>query len=306
MRKRTMTDPYFPVAFDSSIMATGKACPQKLFLTHFEDWKPREPNVHLHAGGAFAHGMKVAREAFFVEGASADDSVAKGMGALMKFYGSFEAPADSAKSCERMIGAFEFYFANYPLEHGTCEPITMPDGKRGIEFSFSSPLPVLHPVTGDPIIYCGRMDAILEYAGASYITDEKTTTSLGPTWSRKWDLRSQFTGYAWGCKQYGIEVAGTIVRGASILKTKFDTAQAIVYHPPWQIDRWFEETCDWLEDFIAMWKRSHFRHALDDACTDYGGCPFREACLSPDKGPWLETAFTKRRWNPVTHTETAL
>jgi hypothetical protein len=302
-RKRTMTEPYFPVAFDSSIMATGKSCPQKLFLTHFEDWKPREPNVHLHAGGAFAHAMKCGREAFFVDGLDQETSVAKAMGGLVAFYGDFECPADSAKSLERMIGAVEFYFANYPLEHGVSEPILMPDGKRGIEFSASSPLPVLHPVSGDPILYCGRMDAILEYARANYVTDEKTTTSLGPTWSQKWDLRSQFTGYAWLCKQYGIEVAGSIVRGISILKTKYDTQQAIIYHPPWQLDRWLSDTCDWLEDFIGMWKRKYFRHALDDACADFGGCGYRGVCSSPDKGPWLETSFERRRWNPVIHQE---
>lgn len=303
-----MNEPYFPSAIDSSIMAQMKVCPQLFYLSHIEDYKGKEQNVHLHAGGAFAHGMKHAREAFFVDGDDAPTAMARGMKALIEFYGDFECPADSAKSLERMIGAFEFYFANYPLIQGECEPITMPDGKRGIEFSFSEPLPVMHPVTGDPLIYCGRMDAILDYAGGSYVTDEKTTTSLGPTWSRKWDLRSQFTGYAWGCKQYGIEVQGTLVRGISILKTKYDTQQAIVYHPAWAIDRWHDELCGWLEDAITWWKRKYFRHALDSACADFGGCGFTEVCKSPPESrqAYLDTFFTRRRWNPITHQETLL
>jgi PD-(D/E)XK nuclease superfamily len=241
-----------------------------------------------------------------VKALSADDSIALGAEALARFYGDFEAPADSAKSLERMIGAFEYYFANYPLERGLNEPITYGDGKRGIEFSFASLLPILHPVTAEPIVFTGRMDAILGFAGGAYVTDEKTTTSLGPTWGRKWDLRSQFTGYAWGCRQYGIDVQGTLVRGIAILKTKFDTAQAIVYHPSWAIDRWLSDTCDWIESAVAMWRKGHFRHALDSACADFGGCPFRDACLSQDKRPWLETAFERRRWNPLVHQEVPL
>lgn len=326
----------FPEIFDSSIIASRKACAEQFRLQYIQHWKPKASSVHLHAGGAFAKGLEVARKAFYTgeiigyvpastdpdrphqggwcsiqrEPQDAETAIALGLQALLAYYGDYECPSDSAKSAERMAGAFEFYFDNYPLSHEDGCPIIIPGGQRAIEFSFAHPLPILHPVTGNPLLYVGRMDAIIQYAGGSYICDEKTTTQLGASWPRQWDLRSQFSGYAWGCRQAGIEVEGAIVRGVSILKTKYDTAQSINYRPQWQIDRWYGELLEWIEDILQDWKRlgpeRFWRHNLDHSCAEYGGCQFREACLSEDKVPWLETSFERRVWNPLLRTETKL
>jgi len=299
-------DPYFPAIFDSSMMASYKACPQLFFKTYIQEYKPKEVSVHLHAGAAFARGLEVARTAFYVNGSTPEDAVAEGLRALLSSYGDFECPADSAKSAERMSGAFEFYFSNYPLTSEDSVPITLPGGRRGIEFSFAHPLPIKHPVTGDPLLYVGRMDAVIHYAGGIYICDEKTTTQLGASWSRQWDLRAQFTGYAWGCQQAGIRVDGAIVRGVSILKTKYDTQQAISYRPEWQVARWYEELIEWIDEIKVSWMRGKFRFNLDHSCAEYGGCTFRQACSSQDPQPWLDTYFERRHWNPLLRTEVKL
>lgn len=314
----------FPEIFDSSMIATFKACAEKYRLEYVHHWKPKASSVHLKAGGAFAKGLEVTRKAFYTgeivgfvngkwtsmqrEPQNADTAIALGLQALLAYYGDYACPPDSAKSAERMCGAFEFYFNNYPLDHDDGYPISLPGGSRAIEYSFAHPLPILHPVTGNPLLYVGRMDAIIQYAGGRYICDEKTTTQLGASWPRQWDLRSQFTGYAWGCRQAGIEVEGAIVRGVSILKTKYDTAQSINYRPEWQIDRWYSELLEWIEDIKLNFERrgpnQPWRHNLDHSCAEYGGCQFREACLSVDKQPWLETAFEHRVWNPLLREET--
>lgn len=313
----------FPEILDSSMLAQYKSCAEAFRKAYILHWKPKASSVHLHAGGAFAKGLEVARKAFytgeivgFVNGKwaamqadpqDAETSVAVGLQALLAYYGDYECPPDSAKSAERMAGAFEFYFDNYPLSHDDGYPISLPGGGRAIEYSFAHPLPILHPVTGNPLLYVGRMDSVIQYAGGSYICDEKTTTQLGASWPRQWDLRSQFTGYAWGCREAGIQVEGAIVRGVSILKTKYDTAQSINYRPEWQIDRWYRELLEWVEDIKINYARrgpnDPWRHNLDHSCAEYGGCQFREACMSQDEAPWLETAFEHRVWNPLLRTE---
>lgn len=312
--------PQFPDYFDSSMMGCYKACPEKFRKEYIEHLKPKRVSVHLHAGGAYAKGMEVARRAFYEDQLDADSAIAEGLKALLTSYGDFECPEDSAKSASRMAGAFEYYFSQYGLSHDE-EPITIPGGKKGIEFSFAHPIDVTHPVTGNPILYVGRMDAIYNTMGGRFIIDEKTTSQLGASWSRQWDLRSQFTGYAWGCGQSGITVDGAIIRGVSILKTKYDTQQAISYRPEWQIDRWYGELLDWIEDVKANWLsyydpatlegprrslRQPFRHNLDHSCAEYGGCGFREACSSSDEGPWLEMNYERRIWNPLLREEKKL
>lgn len=318
----------FPEIFDSSMLASYKACAEKFRLEYIHHWKPKASSVHLHAGASFAKALEVTRKAFYTgeivgyvkrgdgtgqwasiqrEPQDSETAIALGLQALLAAYGNFDCPPDSAKSAERMAGAFEFYFNNYPLSHDDGYPIEISGGSRAIEFSFAHPLPILHPVTGNPVLYVGRMDAIIQYAGGRYICDEKTTTQLGASWPRQWDLRSQFTGYAWGCRQAGIEVEGAVVRGVSILKTKYDTAQSINYRPEWQIDRWYAELLEWIEDIKLNYQRrgpdQYWRHNLDHSCAEYGGCAFREACLSQDKIPWLETSFEHRVWNPLLREE---
>jgi PD-(D/E)XK nuclease superfamily len=335
----------FPTILDSSMLGTYKSCARKFYLTYLEHLKAKEPNVHLHAGKSFASGIEAARRAYYeglysrpfliteddgkggnVKGkmhehweqgplADSETAVGEGLGVLLREYGNFSCPPESAKSLERMAGALEFYYTSYPLEHDSAIPIQMPGGKRGIEFSFSLPLPIRHPDSGDPLLYCGRMDAITSFASGVFVTDEKTATSLGPSWARQWDLRSQFTGYCWALREHGVKCDGVLVRGVSILKTKYDTQQAISYRPDWQIDRWYANMLTVVQRLVdeylvlksaGVLSENLFEHNLDDACTSYGNCGFYDACRSEDPTTWLVTNFARKLWNPLLRTETLL
>lgn len=298
--------PMFPNTIDSTILGTFRACPKKFEYQYLSHWKPVAQSVHLVAGGAFASGIEAARDVFYVKGGTADDAEAAGLAALIRHYGSFECPDDSAKSVERMCGALEFYFANYPLGADGANPITLASGRRGIEFSFAEPLGIKHPVTGDPILYTGRSDMIAERAGGIYIYDEKTTSSLGATWGRQWEMRSQFTGYCWAAERQGIHANGAIVRGVSILKTKYDTLEVPTYRTEYEIERWEEQTVRDLKRMISMWEEGYWDFNLDGACTDYGGCSFVKVCKSSSPEDWLPAYFEQRVWDPLLRQETTV
>ena len=291
--------PMFPHVLDSTIMSTFRSCPQKAFRQYVEHWKPKDKSVHLVAGGAFASGVEAAREAFYLHQESREESVLKGMAALIQGYGTFECPSDSPKSLERMLGALEYYFHVYPLGADGAIPIKMPNGKLGIEFSFTEPLPIHHPVTGDPLLFTGRADMIAEFAGGVYIFDEKTTSSLGARFANQWEMRSQFTAYSWAAGKVGINAAGTIVRGISILKTKYDTLQIPTYRSKHEIERWEEQTCRDIDRMIRAWKEGHWDYNLDGACVDYNRqCEFTKVCKSSSPETWFETDFSQRVWVP--------
>ena len=169
---------HFPFAIDSTMLGAFRSCPQRMFRQYLQHWKPSHDSVHLIAGGAFADGIEAARGAFYQNSATLEESVAAGLHALITRYGDFDCPPDSAKSLERTAGALEFYFEHYPLGADGATPLQFSDGRHGIEFSFAVPLPINHPVTGDPILYTGRADMIAEAYGGVYIYDEKTTSSL--------------------------------------------------------------------------------------------------------------------------------
>jgi hypothetical protein len=296
----------FPEVLDSTTMAAFKSCPQKANLEFLQHWKLRNQSVHLHAGAAYATGIEAARAAYYIDGKDEETSVALGIGALLEAYGTFECPSESPKSAERMAGALEFYFSHYRLGVDQAIPMHLPGGKRGIEFNFLEPLELVHPETGNPLLYSGRMDMMCEFEGMCLGEDDKTTSQLGASWPRQWDLRSQFTGYVWGAARAGIKLDGFLVRGVSILKTKYDTMQAITYRPAWMLERWHEQLLRDIKRMMVAWESGYFDFNLDHACAEYGGCPFRGVCQMRDPQQLLEQQFERRRWDPVARTETLL
>lgn len=285
------------------MLSTFRSCPQKMFRSYVEHWKPQTESVHLVAGGAFAKGLEVARRQFYEQSQPVEDCIALGLEALIKSYGDFECPSDSAKSLERTAGALEFYFERYPLGDDGMEPIMLANGRRGIEFSFAEPLDFAHPVSGDPMLYTGRSDLIVEYQGGVYIEDDKTTSSLGASWSRQWEMRGQFTGYQWAAGKAGIAADGSIIRGVSILKTKYDTQEAITYRTPWEIDRWYQQTLRDLTRMVKCWEEGWWDYAIDGACAEYGGCSMLTVCKSREPESWLPVRFEKRVWDPLARRE---
>lgn len=326
--------PMFPPTIDSTMLAAFRSCPQKMFRTYVEHWKPKTESVHLVAGGAFAKGIEAARMCYFagklqiptvaeatntatgevhrhvtwaVEDVPPGNSALAqeaGHHALIATYGNFECPPESAKSLERTAGALDFYFESYPLGEDGMEPITLAGGGLGIEFSFAEPLPgIVHPTTGQPLLYTGRADMIANFAGGVYIVDEKTTSQLGASWPRQWEMRGQFSGYAWAAQQIGIDTAGTVVRGISILKTKYDTLQVPTNRAPWEIDRWLMQTQRDIQRMIQCWQDGWWDYALDSACAEYGGCGLMSICKSPRPDDWLPMNYQRKVWDPLARRE---
>jgi hypothetical protein len=302
----TMNAIEFPSVIDTSLLKAKRACAKKVELEYLLHWKPKSPSVHLHAGKAFAKGLEEARKAFYIEGHTPTLSVAEGVTALLKEYGDFECPDESPKSALRMAGALEYYFSIYPLGEDKALPIDLPSGRKAIEFSFLEPVDYKHPVTGDPILFSGRFDMAVNYAGGHFGEDDKTASQLGASWISQWDLDPQPTAYCWGAAKGGMPLDGFLIRGVSILKTKYGHEQAITYRAPWRLERWYEQVLADLADLERFWEAGKFPWNEGHACNEYGGCMFRTVCQSKEQGPWLETQFVRRKWDPVTRVETVL
>lgn len=295
----------FPEVIDNTTIDAFRSCPQKAFREYVQHWKGKGRNVHLHAGAAYASGIEAGRKAFYVDGKPLSEAEAIGLNVLAEAYGDFECPASSAKTKERMMGALDFYWSQYPMDQDFAKPAVI-GGRSGIEFSFAEPLPINHPDTGQPLIYVGRADTIMDYAGGLYIEDDKTTSSLGQSWLNQWEMRGQFTGYCWAAQQSNIDVRGVMVRGVSILKTKYDTAQVITNRSPYEIERWYHQTLRDIERMVRAYKEGYWDWAMGEACNSYGGCKFEDACKSHDPDSWIIPHFEQRVWCPDTREELTL
>ena len=277
---------------DSSRLSTFRTCPYKYKLQYIDEWQPREKSIHLVAGAAFAAGIEAARLAWFVDGVrDRDECLARGIIALCREYGATIPPVDSVKTAWRMIGALEHYFNAFPLEDDGCVPLTI-DGRIGIEYQIELPL----SINGSYHMFKGRCDAVVSFAGGNYIVDEKTTSRLGYSWGTQWDMRSQFTAYAY-LMQYllDIKIDGIIVRGVSILKNGYDTAQVITTRSQHEMAMWYRRLCEDVAMMDRYKETGYYPPNLEGGCTEYNGCPFQRVCKSPDdkKEAWLSLYYVK-------------
>lgn len=294
----------FPEVIDNTARSQFISCPTKWVYSTVNNLGSKIPSVHLHAGGAFARGLEVTRKAFYDEGQSPEHSIKVGAEALVEYWGDFESPDDSAKTKEKMLEALFEYFTEYPLGQDPIRPLKIGENKHAIEFRFALPLDIKHPETGNPLLYGGRFDMLGEFNSSLFAVDEKTTSQLGPTWGRQWELDSQFTGYCWAAQEYSYPVVGAVVRGMSILKTKFGHATPIVYRPQWMIERWHENLYYDITRMIQTYEDARngrfVPSALDKGiCDNYGGCTFFRPCTSPNPGNWLSSEYGPRNWNPL-------
>lgn len=314
---------HFPEVIDSTILATFSSCSQKFFHEHILCLAGSDVSEHLHAGGAFARGIEVARKAYWFDRVTPQEAVLEGFKAFIVQWGEidFELRSNFSKDFVNTAGAYFDYFRQYPLDIDPIQPYILPGDRPAVEFTFGVPLPIKHPITGNPLLAGGRMDMIGYYQNFLCIVDEKTTGALGSGWESKWKMRGQFLMYPWAAREHNIPARTILVRGTAIQKTQYAHLQAIVQVEEWRLDEWWETMISKVEEMVnrfEAWRYKvnnvpryemkngpalHYegqpwRKDFADACDAYGGCIFRDLCTSRDPTIWYDT-YKHRLWNPL-------
>lgn len=308
----------FPEVIDNTCRSSFRKCETYWQYQSVNKIKSQSPSIHLHAGAAFAKGIEVTRRSFYERNLSPEDALADGVQALVEAYGDFETLPESTKSCERMVHGLVSYFDTYRLGEDYIRPFFNKESEsHAIEFSFALPIedkgvPLLHPDTGNPLLYAGRFDMLGEadpelfpmaaLGGSLFVVDEKTTSQLGESWRKQWTLDSQFTGYCWGARSFGFPVAGAVIRGISFLKSSNGHAECIIQRPDWQINRWHEEMVRDVKRMIQLYKEGadSVSMALDKAiCGNYGGCTYSLLCEAKEPENWVPLYYERNTWNPL-------
>ncbi len=304
--------PPFPAVWDSTMRSSFVACPRQFFWSHLNHLRKPGLSIHLHFGGCFARGLEVVRKSYYQDGKSISEALCAGHTAIIVTWGDEEFP-DSPyihKTLPACHDALASYFEEYPLDTDGLQPHRLRPGVAAIEMSFAIPIEgTSHPVTREPIVYAGRFDMLgdWEEANCVFVCDEKTSSQLGTNWRNNWRLRAQLIGYCFGARSYGIDVAGTIIRGVGILKNSITHEQVIKTRQQWMIDNWLRQLRYDINRAADMWKsmlyseeesRESWPQALDSACSSYNGCQFLDLCDSERPERWLDN-YEEVVWDPL-------
>lgn len=296
-----------PFYIDATMLSAWKSCDRKFFWAYVMRKVTPSASIHLHAGKAFAKACEETRLKYYGEGWPLMAAIDHGAVSLCRAWAETHDEVDvgpTGKSLPNMLYLHEEYFQHYEGSGSDLRPVIRNDGKPAVEFSFAIPIPgTKHPVTGDEILYVGRLDMLAsrDESPNVWAVDEKTTSALGPTWGTQWELRGQFIGYTWAARMHGYHCVGAIARGCKITKTgQIGFAEVPIEVRPHLVDRWLGELQTAVHEIIDAWNNDHWKYDFADGCSAYGGCAYQIACGAKSPAKWVEANFVDNEWNPVT------
>jgi hypothetical protein len=320
--------PEFPSKIDSSMLTVFDSCKHKFYREYILGLTPYAVSPDLHAGGAMARGFEVMRLELYKNNAPVDTAILAGAWAISDFWGDYEPPLKLGKphikSLINVVSAFHEYFEEWPPATDIIKPYFYANGEPAVEFSFAIEMVDLyHPITGDPLLFCGRCDMLGHFQNLFCLVDEKTTTSIGASWADSWSMRGQFLGYCKAAQAFGLPISTALIRGIAFQVKEFKFIQAVVEYPQWQIDRWWSEAHNKVAEMLTLWEASVseggltidqegneifsdpaamanvWGHSYGNACESYGGCVFRkDICTSKNPEDWM-SEYDIRRWDPL-------
>lgn len=286
-----------PTVIDSTQLTTFRSCPRKFYWEFVLGLRPRAMSVHLHAGGAFAAGMEAARAAHYLAGKTMEESTWEGVRRFIGYWGDYEpTDPDTPKTFYNTLNAFVSYLDTYPFPLDHIQPLL----EGAFEYSFSIPTVTHHP-NGHPFLFGGKIDLLGKFRGLPAVVDEKTTTQLGASYAKKWQMRGQFLGYCWAVRQgLGVPVDTAVVRATAIRKTGCDHLEVPQPYSEDLISKWAIELEKTLERIVQCWKEDYWPYDFGDACVSYSNCPYTLLCTSKSgkESQWFSD-YEVRRWNPI-------
>lgn len=302
-----------PSTVDATMLAAFRTCPQQFAFAHGLGLRPQAAgrSVDLVAGGAFA----AARERLYV--ATYEEGLHRSVGlqaARLAFdmeWADFEPEPKarpSPKTRAATWNALESYAAWTNPPHDRVAPLAA-NGKSAFEWSFAIPLTEattgiaawpLHPDTGAPFVYAGRLDQLGSLEGMPVILDDKTTSQFRSTWAPSLSLRAQMIGYCFAVQTLVDPKCDTLIaRQTAIRATGPEHREHLVQYSPHLVRRWLETTRATLVAIKQAAALGLFAPVLGDACVAWSRvCEFAPLCLSHDPESRYSD-YKVERWSPL-------
>lgn len=291
-------------AWDSSSLELAMACPRKYYYRMIANITPRDSSVHLIFGGIYAKAL----ETFYrlrAQGVSYESSLQSVIRLALNLSWDRETNQpvvfeSSAKTRSTLIRSIVWYLEEFGVEDDS--PITtayLSNGAPAVELSFALEF-------ADDLIYCGHIDRVVEYMGAKYWLDNKTTGSALTSYLfGRYTMSSQFMGYTWaGQTILHSPIRGGIIDAAHIAVGATNFARQPITYTAERIEEWHDNARDIISLMRSYTAERKFPMNLA-SCENYGGCPYKILCsTSPSiRDNYAQSNFVPAIWDPLTPRE---
>lgn len=308
-------------AYDSTSLGLLKTCPRLYQYTMIDGWSTRDESIHLRFGIEYHTALQdyaISR----AKGIRHDDAIHDTIRCLHSRVYNWSVDRNSRagkyKNRETIAGLVIDYLDHFADD--PAETFVLDNGEPAVELSFRFALDFgpkdgdwrsnadLHPTeSSQPYLLCGHLDRVVDFQGALYVMDHKTSVStIGTYYFNQWAPSNQMTLYTLAGKVVlNSPIKGVIISAAQILLEKPNAfARGFTYRTEDQLTEWLQDLRFWLHN-AETYATAGYWPQNDTSCDKFGGCKFREVCSkSPQvREAYLKDSFDKlepdERWNPL-------
>ena len=253
---------------DNTMLQCYNRCPKMFYWTHIE-------NLRLQAGVStplyFGAAIHSCLEVWYKGG-----SYTEGITAFANEM--TDKPVDDKRNTQRGLIILDAYWKKW-----------LPEQSVKV---LHTETPVQIELTAD-IIFCGKIDLVVEMFGDIYVLDHKTSSNFSNTVAKP---NSQFTGYIYCLRVLGIPATGAILNLIAVLKTKEDFHRLITTRTEWELEEWKRWVCDTKAQIDQSLKYNEF-HKYTHSCWQ---CGYKNLCNSgPESLEQVKKSLYKtEKWEP--------
>ena len=288
----------FPITLSDTDFTLYSQCHYRWFRERCQHLKKATFDINLTAGKAFAIGIETTRKLYYIDGVNQEEAILRGSDKTRVLLHNAEYQ-DELKSPARMSLAVREYFKVYPMDIDEIQPMTLPDGTKGIEHTFELELPIAHPETGNPLVYKGVLDLLGSNMGRPCVIDEKTCKSLSKP--EMFAAAGQQIGYASASRKLGIPINDIYIRQVAIQKNGNKHQQIPIAVTDFMVDRWEQSMLTKVRAMVAAytWYTQGVEQAHEAFLPDYKmgctsffkPCPYVEGCVSEYGEGYIDGEF---------------
>lgn len=290
---------------DNFALTMFQSCPAKFDLRILQGWTSRRKSAALGFGGAFHAGLA----AWYRTGSRVE------MLKAVKDQWPDGMPVDDYRSLQKCVEVLLAYVKQYPAETFRVVPgmvevaFTLSTGMYLSCFGCGAKLGAWNGKDAlcghcgkelELIEYGGIFDLLVEFSGAVYVVDHKTTSQMGGGFFDQFKPNNQITGYTWASRLLtGMRVGGALINAVCALKasaTRFE--RQISTRTDDEIAEWLVSVYQTCEQ-IQQCRRTGIWHLQTVNCTMYGRCEFHQVHVLPhpkQRMAILEQEYIKSEW----------
>jgi hypothetical protein len=287
-------------AWDSVSLNWLKDCPRKYKYFMLDGWRPKAQSVHIRFGLLYAKALE-SYHVWVSRGETHTTAMTSVITEAMLASWPWEFE-DHVKSRENLIRSIIWYLEKY--ENDICRTVILNDGTPAVEIATRFQL-------DDNNLVVVHLDRIVEFAGAIYIQDQKTTGhTIGGYYFDGFSMDNQMSLYSEvGAVVYHAPVAGVMIDAAQVAIGFTRHERGFTYRTREQLDEWLANLRYYIGPFRQEAERAGWpqndtacnKFRSDDPFREASGCPLRGVCGKDPRvrDKFLESNFEKKPWNPL-------